>query len=210
MAAVRWAANRREATVREYVDSYASGAVQTWTKYPDPSIIAVVKASRHAQYSTALSLGSGNGINEYKIAKTGIDVICIDLQRRPLEELQNRYGAENNALPGKIIPVQSDMTNLGISGTFDIVLAMKVFQHFSFIEQKEFIAQIKAYVNKGGIALISASMELSEERRMLRQRKFFLENFRHWQTLFSGINDEPAQDGEAVKRKIVCVAAKRA
>jgi SAM-dependent methyltransferase len=103
-----------------------------------------------------LDLGCGTGIHACAFAKAGYRVTAIDRSAEMLEQARERAKRElDSGAPGSIEFVRDDIRNFGLSGLFDVVVAL--FHVISYLPRNDDLeatfARIREHLDPKGIVV---------------------------------------------------------
>lgn len=90
MISMKWNPERRVKAIEAYATCYDGNGSCRWTEKVDKSLQLLLRTVKGAGYSTAFSIGSGNGINERRLAELGMHTVCVDFHSTPLVDLQRK------------------------------------------------------------------------------------------------------------------------
>ncbi len=100
-----------------------------------------------------LDFGYGSGVMSYCFAKSGIDVVGVDVDTKPLEEAKKHISFPSNV--SFVSPKQLD--NVAYNGSFDCIVALDVLEHI--VDLSEFVALAKRVLKKDGYVVVSGPTE---------------------------------------------------
>lgn len=122
-----------------------------------------VEAARGAG-GTVLELGSGTGRIQIPTARSGIDIVGVDLSPSMLHACRTRVQGEPKEVQHRIGLIHADMRDFDLARTFSLVtLPFRPFQHLTTVEdQLSCLASIHRHLNEGGrliLDLFNPSLE---------------------------------------------------
>lgn len=115
----------------------------------NPSAV-VTKIKKYLEKGSVLDLGAGDGRNSLYLAEQGFSVTAIDFSDVAISKLENL--AEEKNL--KITTAVSDVTDLTIENSYEVILAIQLFHNLTKAEVLNLIEKIKAQTKDGGLNIL--------------------------------------------------------
>jgi len=99
-----------------------------------------------------LEYGIGNGRVALAIARSGIDVVGVDLSKPMLESLDQRLRGEPPEVRRRVRAIHGDMREVRLRRRFPLVIAPfnAILHLYSRVELEQFLSQVKRHLSLGG------------------------------------------------------------
>ncbi len=102
-----------------------------------------------------LDLGCGMGNLAFAAAKRGRSVLALDASSAAIEHIRRRAAEEGLAVEGAL----ADLRDYRIAGEFDAIVCIGLLMFFDCPAAFRVLADIRAHVRKGGVAIVNVLIE---------------------------------------------------
>jgi 2-polyprenyl-3-methyl-5-hydroxy-6-metoxy-1,4-benzoquinol methylase len=100
-----------------------------------------------------LDFGYGSGVMSYCFAKSGLDVVGVDIDTKPLDEAKKHISFP----PGIAFVSPQQLEDARYNESFDCIVALDVLEHIE--DLSEFVALAKRVLKKDGFVVVSGPTE---------------------------------------------------
>ncbi len=114
-----------------------------------PNITLLKSTFKNPSKIKVLDIGAGRGRLSHPVKKLGFDVYCLDSSKEMVKVLRKVISRKN-------IFIQSAFERIKSQDKFNVVTAMRFFDHFKLSDQKKILLNVKKNISKNGYVLFSA------------------------------------------------------
>ena len=131
-----------------------------------------------------LEYGIGNGRVALPIARSGIDVVGVDLSKPMLESLEQRLGAETAAVRRRIRAIHGDMCKVDLRRRFPLIIAPfnTILHLYRRSEIEQFFSRVKRHLLPRGRFVFDYSTPQAADLCRDPRRRYAAPRLRHPRT----------------------------
>jgi SAM-dependent methyltransferase len=131
-----------------------------------------------------LEYGIGNGRVAIPIARSGIEVVGVDLSKPMLQSLERRLEDEPPAVRARVRAVQGDMREVDLRRRFPLIIAPfnTILHLYRRIELEQFLSRVKRHLLPGGRFVFDYSTPQAADLCRDPRRRYAAPRLRHPRT----------------------------
>jgi ubiquinone/menaquinone biosynthesis C-methylase UbiE len=121
---------------------------------------------KHVIGENVLDVGCSQGIIDILIARKGIHVIAIDIEKETIQYAQKELSKEKQSTREKLEFINENYLNYNTNRKFDCILLTEILEHFE--DSSTIIKKVISMLSKGGKVVVTVPFGIKEHPGHLR------------------------------------------